>query len=263
LPYGSPNNICRSAVQPMLEQAGDVCVTTHPFHALERCLEIKTATDNNNNNDGNALAIDITKYGALVLMGGDGIIHEVLNGMQQRSDIKLPPIGVIGCGTANGMATTLTYASQERYGVTDETFLIAKGRTVEADLSNYEILDNASTATNSSSTSGIIRKYTSFLNFSWAIFAEIDIESERIHWLGAAWFDVWAALCVLLLCKYGAKLSYLPATSGVGVVATAAASDKDNSSNMPALDEPVSNDWKVIEDDIVLLWVLHVTHVCA
>jgi sphingosine kinase len=182
--------------------------------------------------------------------------------MQQQSDIELPPISVIGCGTANGMATTLTYASQERYSVTDETFLIAKGRTVEGDLSNFEILDNTSTArTNSSSTSAIIRKYTSFLTFSWASIADIDIESECIHWLGAARFDVWAVLRVLLLRKYRAKFSYLPATSGVGVVATAAAPDKDNSSNMPALNEPVPNDWKVIEDDIVLLWASHVTHV--
>ena len=45
--------------------------------------------------------IDYDKYSALVSVGGDGTIHEVVNGMMARVDGKKLPIGMIGNGSGN------------------------------------------------------------------------------------------------------------------------------------------------------------------
>lgn len=172
------------------------------------------------------------------MVGGDGIIHEFLNGIMERDDheqvLEKLKFGVVGCGTANGFATSVSNESNELYGPANETFIIAKGRTVRGDLSKYTTKSNS---------------YISFLTFTWAIIADVDIESERIHWLGESRFDVWAFLRVLTYRRYRGRLSYLPPPP-----------DPINASppSMPALDKAVPNDWKVIEDDFVLFWTSHI-----
>lgn len=118
-PKKNGEKLARDSIVPMLEQAGlqvDVCVTTHAGHAQER---MTTAGEGEKN---------VADYDGLVVVGGDGILHEVVNGLQARSDAaNLMPrlkIGVIGCGTANGYATSVAVESKERYGPTSECFLI-------------------------------------------------------------------------------------------------------------------------------------------
>lgn len=45
--------------------------------------------------------MDIDKFSALLAVGGDGIIHEVINGMMRREDSKKIPIGLIPNGSGN------------------------------------------------------------------------------------------------------------------------------------------------------------------
>jgi len=49
----------------------------------------------------------------------------------------------------------------------------------------------------------------SFLSVSWCMLADIDIESEKIRWMGNTRFYVWAMLRVMKLRRYRAVLSYL------------------------------------------------------
>lgn len=228
-PKRSGGKLCETQVQPMLEQAGievDVCITTHPNHAQERMAKSSTEED-------------IAGYDGLVLMGGDGVVHEAYNGLFARADkdelLKKLKIGVIGCGSCNGFSTSLAHGSHERYGIVAETFLVAKGQSCWHDTSRYQ------TTTKS---------YSSFLTFSWAIIADIDIESEVLHWLGEPRNDIWAVLRILALRRYQATFSYLPATE-----ATA-----DNTITMPALSDPVPSTWTTVEDGFYLFWASHVTH---
>lgn len=231
-PAQNADRIAESLVLPMLQQAGvetTLCVTTHAGHAAERCHYLSSD------------ATDIAHYQGLVIMGGDGTVHEVLNGIRTRPDAtalltKLLPLGVVGCGTANGLATSLSHAAaaSETYGACTDAFWIAKGHTVAADLSTYSILQSDAS----------VKQYTSFLTFSWGIIAEIDIESERIHWMGSSRFDVWAVVRVLLLRKYRAKLSYTTNTTDA----------------VAAVSEPVPASWTTLEDDLVLFWASQVSH---
>lgn len=240
--------LCEQHVQPMLEQAGvdvDVCVTTHARHGEERMLAISDSTSTTaaatSGSTEEVLVVerDLSEYDGLVLMGGDGIVHEALNGIMARQDsgdiLKKLKIGVVGCGTANGFATSVTYESQETYGLVNEAFLIAKGTSIWTDLSKYQTAN---------------KSYTSFLTYSWGIIADIDIESEAIHFLGETRFDLWAVLRVLFLRRYRARFSYLPADK---------VADKTKAiANMPALTEAIPSDWVTVEDDILLFWASHV-----
>jgi hypothetical protein len=62
-------------------------------------------------------------------------------------------------------------------------FLICKGQTSRIDLSTYQTTN---------------KSYTSFLTFSWAIIADVDIESECIRFMGSLRMDLWAGTSLFL-----------------------------------------------------------------
>lgn len=51
-----------------------------------------------------AKTFDISNCSALVLVGGDGTIHESINGLMRREDKKLVPIGLIPNGSGDDTA---------------------------------------------------------------------------------------------------------------------------------------------------------------
>ena len=218
--------IAETVVQPMLQQVGvesDIVTTTHAQHAVE-IGESKVI--------GNGKTID--DYDAVILMGGDGTIHEFLNGVMKREDAMATlaqlRLGAIGCGTANGFTKTITYASHEAVGHLQETFLICKGHVTSSDISTYTTLNST---------------YTSFLTFAWGNIADIDIDSECIRCLGEARFDLWGALSIVRMRHYHGRLSYT----------------NDPKPVLPSsLSEPVPESWTVMEDDFILFWASHVSH---
>ncbi|GAX29409.1 sphingosine kinase [Fistulifera solaris] len=225
-PKRNARNIAETVVQPMLLQAGiesDMVVTTHAQHAMQ-IGETKVV--------GNDKTLD--DYDAVILMGGDGTIHEFLNGVMRRDDAMATlaklRLGAIGCGSANGFTKTITYASQEVVGPLQETFLICKGHVTATDISTYTTRKNT---------------YTSFLTFAWGNIADIDIDSECIRCLGESRFDVWGAWCILRMRHYRGRFSYT----------------NDPKPVLPSsLNDPVPESWTVMEDDFILFWASHVSH---
>ena len=269
------STIYETYVKPMVGvQSGTVrhlhvCRTTHAGHAQERMAVRDTPTtttsDSNDNDDDTDPGWDISRYQAIVVMGGDGLLFEVLNGLVARPDAhdllltnqNHLTVGVVGCGTSNGMATSLTHASHEPYGPLTETFLIAKGHETLMDVSRYETMTSTTTTTTTKS-------YISFLTYAYAMIADIDIESEVLRWLGELRNDVWAVWRVLWLRHYPATFHYLPVNStsrGAGMVPV---------SSLPPLSQPLENsttdqdkdgpEWVTIQGDFYLLWVSHVSH---
>ena len=121
---------------------------------------------------------------------------------------------------------------QECFSATDYSFIIAKGKTVAMDLSRYETRSD---------------NYLSFLTFSWALIADIDIESEVLRWMGWLRMEVYSAWRILNLRSYRAKLSYLP-PSETKLVA------------LPPLSESLNKEdgWVIIEDGFYLFWASQV-----
>jgi sphingosine kinase len=57
---------------------------------------------------------DINTWRSIVVVGGDGIYFEVINGIFEREDwqqvIDETKIGIIPCGSGNGLAKTISYS---------------------------------------------------------------------------------------------------------------------------------------------------------
>ena len=51
--------------------------------------------------------IDLSQYSALVAVGGDGTLHEVINGMLMRSDKQKLPILLVPNGSGNDLVGSL------------------------------------------------------------------------------------------------------------------------------------------------------------
>ena len=47
--------------------------------------------------------LDLDKFSALIAVGGDGTLHEVLNGLLHRKDKKRIPIGLVPNGSGNDL----------------------------------------------------------------------------------------------------------------------------------------------------------------
>ena len=115
----------------------------------------------------------------------------------------------------------------------------SKGRSLKTDLSRYQTRNNL---------------YTSVLTFAWGFIADLDIESEKIRFVGEARFELWAVLRILFLRIYKGRFSYLPACK---------VDDKSRAITMPSITDPVPADWEVVDDDFVLFWASTVPYASA
>lgn len=89
-------------IHPILSEAEvpyDVHITKHSNYAREF---VRTR--------------DIYQWSGILSVGGDGIVFEVINGLLERSDWQTAlneiPLGVIPCGSGNGLAKSIAYAKQ-------------------------------------------------------------------------------------------------------------------------------------------------------
>lgn len=81
-------------------------------------------------------------YDGIVTVSGDGLIHEVVNGLYRRPDwlqlMSSLNIGFIPGGSANGLVKAVLDYAGEEYGVESAAFLVAKGRSMKMDLTEIE-----------------------------------------------------------------------------------------------------------------------------
>lgn len=98
-------------LRPMLEEAGvehDCVVTKYAGHGMELMKE-RSST-------GGDEILTLQEYAAVVCVGGDGLVHEIMQGIHGRSDkkeiFKAVKLGIVGAGTSNGLAATLAHASE-------------------------------------------------------------------------------------------------------------------------------------------------------
>ena len=88
-PYGGVKKGLRilQRVKPIFEKAGfelDIIDSTFAGHIKELAHQL-----------------DFEGYSGIIVIGGDGSMHEVINGMLTRHDKKQVPIGLIPGGTGN------------------------------------------------------------------------------------------------------------------------------------------------------------------
>ncbi|KAL3284427.1 hypothetical protein HHI36_018586 [Cryptolaemus montrouzieri] len=142
------------------------------------------------------------------MVGGDGIVFEVINGLFERWDwsetVKNIPVGVIPGGSGNGLARSIAYHCGEPYipSTLPSALAAIKSKVAPMDLVRVE------------TKSQIL---FSFLSVGWGFLSDVDIESERLRILGGQRFNVWSLARLIGLRSYRGKIWYLPASCSFNI----------------------------------------------
>ncbi|KAL7751388.1 hypothetical protein RI367_003248 [Sorochytrium milnesiophthora] len=203
--------VAKTIIAPMLSLAGiasDVVETTGRNFAHDYVQQI---------------ALD--QYTALLTVGGDGITHEVFNGLLARPDwreARKLPIAVIAAGSGNGLAKSLDVVDP----------LLGALSAVKTRVSP---LDMMSLSTEAQDGGLNVLCYT-HLSLTWAFIADVDIGSEVIRsWAGPARMDLWAVMRILSKKMYAGRVSVLLADDAAPV----AADQYSNAGEAPAVHGPL------------------------
>ena len=147
--------------------------------------------------------INIIYITNIILIGGDGLIHEVVQGLIQRK-IYDKPIYIVPTGSGNGLAKSLNIST-----VDDAIKLIMNIYNKDnVDYQNY-IKNNSKMIDLFKITYNNKTEY-SFLAQTWTMISDIDIDTEWLRWIGDLRY-YWGILKFLFKNKstYG-KLEYKP-----------------------------------------------------
>ena len=190
--------------------------------------------------------LQVGQWDCIVCISGDGLIHEVINGIMNRPDkdefLQRTTISFIPAGTANGLVASLIDALGETGDdVLTSAFLIAKGRRSLMDLQECR-LEYFQGLPDGDPRKAIYM----FLSLTWAFIADVDIHSESLRCLGSARFEVYGVYRVLNVQHYGGKIKFNGARALTKYIEEApqAGQFQDN----------------VVEDTFTYLNIMNVTH---
>ena len=227
-------NILEREVEPML-RAGRVHFTTLITSRANEATEYIRDLE------------DLGNVEAILCVGGDGTLFEVLQGIRDRADVaqilakvKLVPVPA---GTGNGLAKSLTYEAGEECNASSCTFLGIKGMCESMDL--IEVQSDKKSE----------RMY-SFLLLGFGLVADVDILSETMRYLGEMRLHIAAVYYILRKRLYKGKVTIIPYVEN-----SAAPTD----AVMPAFNAPFEingfpSSEVVSEGPFCLVWVVQTSH---
>ncbi|XP_058510428.1 sphingosine kinase 1 [Solea solea] len=147
---------------------------------------------------------DLSQWDALVIMSGDGLLFEVINGLMEREDWQeaiQTPLGILPGGSGNALAASVHHYSQSPPAWNEELllscgFMLCKGLVGSLDLVSIHLSSQ--------------QRLFSFLSLAWGFVADVDIESEKYRHVGAIRFLMGTLVRLYSLKVYQGKLAYLP-----------------------------------------------------
>ncbi|EDV27726.1 uncharacterized protein TRIADDRAFT_20947, partial [Trichoplax adhaerens] len=228
---GKSRKIFKNAPKRMLREAEaeyTLITTERQGHAYDYVKEMK-----------------LNQVDGIIIVSGDGLIHEVINGLMSREDwehaIKLP-IGALPGGSGNALYQSILYESN----ITSAMFMIIKRYTTKLDLVSITTLKD--------------QRY-SFLSVGWGLLSDVDIGTEKFRKLGTARFVLGTVKHLTKLKYYHGKFQYLPnpmkATAGATNNTESKAGPK---SILPPINESLPSTWETVEDDMVLFGAIYLPY---
>ncbi|GBB93583.1 hypothetical protein RclHR1_00220017 [Rhizophagus clarus] len=176
---GKARKIFNKIVKPIFDAANctyDVTLTEHPNHAKEI-----------------ANKLDLKPYDAIVSASGDGIIHEIVNGLLSRPDaLEIDiPIGAIPAGTGNALSICLL-GNDYGISVPHATLNIIKGVPMKIDICSITQGDE---------------RYFAFMSLNYGILADGDISTDNLRWMKDFRFVLGTVQALLENRNYDCELS--------------------------------------------------------
>lgn len=140
--------------------------------------------------------LDVATHDVIVVVGGDGSVHEVLQGLMRRRDwataVGAVALAHLPGGSGNGLA-----ASAGCWDMTTGALALCKGNVARIDVAS--VLQPPAT-----------RLY-SFLDLTYGLISNLDQGTEALRFMGELRFTVGALGQVMTLPQHCARLSFLPA----------------------------------------------------
>lgn len=216
------------------------------LEAAEAHVEVKETKYSQHATDI-AKSLDPEQYDIIACASGDGIPHEVLNGIYQRQDradvFNKIAVTQLPCGSGNAM-------SESCHGTNNPSFAalsLLKATTVNLDLMACSQDD---------------KTYVSFLSQTVGVIADSDIGTEALRWLGPSRFELGVAYKVFSRAKYPCEIAIKYAAKSKNELRT----HFDNHVNK-TLDEdykisedtynlqydpnsPIPDDWEKVDQDL-------------
>ncbi len=109
-------------------------------------------------------------YRGIIVIGGDGTIHEVINGMMCRADGKILPLGLVPAGTGNSLCHDLGIKNPEQ-----AIQIILDGALTSCDLFELTMREEV---------------LYSFNVVSWGIPVDINTQAEKLRWLKGQRYNI-------------------------------------------------------------------------
>ncbi|XP_054463222.1 sphingosine kinase 1-like [Anoplopoma fimbria] len=189
---GQALQLFTGSVQGMLTEAAvpyTLVITEHQNHARELVRKA-----------------DLSQWDALVIMSGDGLLFEVINGLMEREDWQeaiQTPLGILPGGSGNALAASVHHYSQSPPAWNEELllscgFMLCKGLVGSMDLVSIHLASR--------------QRLFSFLSLAWGFVADVDVESEKYRHVGAIRFLMGTLVRLASLRVYQGRLAYLPVT---------------------------------------------------
>ncbi|XP_053494836.1 sphingosine kinase 1 [Ictalurus furcatus] len=147
---------------------------------------------------------DLSQWSAIVILSGDGLLFEVINGLMEREDWDTAirtPLGILPGGSGNALAASVHHYTQAGPALGEDLllsccFLLCKGLVCPLDIISVRLSSGP--------------RLFSFLSLAWGFVADVDIESEKFRHVGAMRFLVGTLLRLASLRTYQGRLAFLP-----------------------------------------------------
>lgn len=222
-----------------------------PILAAARCTLDVEKTSHQGHGVDIAQNLDIEAYDVVACCSGDGIPHEVWNGLGKRPDAAraLAKIAVVQLPCGSGNALSLNFNGSDSPSIA--ALAVVKGLRTPLDLASV--------------TQGTTRTL-SFLSQSVGIVAESDLATEHLRWMGSARFTWGIFMRVLSQTTYPADIAVKAVHTTKPAVrdayrTAAAASSPNNPRPLPSastplppltygtINDPLPADWSLIPHD--------------
>nr|GAT58647.1 predicted protein [Mycena chlorophos] len=154
--------IFKKSVEPIFLAAEctlDIVHTTRPGHAYDIGKDLS-----------------LTDYDAIAILSGDGLVHEILNGLAHNlHPIKAlaTPLAPIPTGTGNGLSLNIL-GFDDGFDVCVAALNAVKGLPMKVDLCS--VTQNG-------------KRTISFMSQAMGLMADLDIGTEHLRWMGEARFS--------------------------------------------------------------------------
>ncbi|EJD02318.1 uncharacterized protein FOMMEDRAFT_168804 [Fomitiporia mediterranea MF3/22] len=153
---GKARQIYEKTVEPIFRAARcsiDTTFTERAKHALELAKELSL------------------EYDALVLLSGDGLLHEVYNGFSEHKDplgAFAIPVAPIPTGSANGMALNIL-GLEDGFDVAIACLNAIKGKQMKQDIFSITLGD---------------KRVFAYFSITLGLMADLDLGTEPLRWMG-------------------------------------------------------------------------------